>query len=1119
MGGPFDSTPPLHFYPSLAGAPNFYSGGMPSHIWSQFRARYLRSAEAVCTHRSTQRHLIMRGFPLISIMDGILSPPKLKALSAALVLAGAVCGTSPSFAQTSPPVTGATASYDIALEAGPNLVALPVVPSANAVTDIVSGVLPQLTLVQSNAGRYFIPAQGIDDLGSWNWAEAYKVELVSPATLTVEGPEILPQFSPLLLESQVGNWVPYFRREPMAVAEAFAPIAASLTRVEATDGRFYQPGDETSTLDSLRTGRGYTIWVTQATALTYPANPAQQADGSAVNTLGEALALTGLTPGQVIEILGYDAPGDGGGGTFLVTDGGETPDGGLVFVPYEAQAGPITETRIGNASHALSNLPAGQDVVFGSVSVDLLDPNTEELLLTIDGKHLHGHIGWQSNDQQPMFDYETGHLHDYAYRIYAYYHDLYGTPVTTHLRTTYRATTSDLRLVRQGVGDTLNVRWFGARTYAEDPAFDNQPVLAHVMNVANARNVASPGSATTLYLPNVNGQSTVYEYWGSIEMGDGMTLAGEAGAEVVEATTTLTSPGLALEEGTYTVNDSLSYVVSGDVVTYTYYPTRRRSDATILRVKAGEGVKHIRRHRDPGDAGYLPPDAKHVLDTGATLITSANDILHMGLENIVLDGNWEAQITEYNLLIQLERETWFRNSPGWSGFVVSNTNGKTINADMTVRVRNVEVSGYGASSFLGNVNAEWDAENVRTGNAVYNHAFYGPQGRWANLTVEGFAWSHVVSEGGRYYNFVYEDGADSPTARSRPEIINYRYDRGRPFLMDGFFFDFRGTSQYSEIVNGNGYPMGQSDGVVITSPNKAFAGLYKLNGTSLGVVHNNDFKNIDVFVTGGAGSVLGYLNAEESIVDDVQFVSARADGDDAQLGWFGGFRPVNGEAGNQFVMRDVDLSRGVSNYVLAFSVDESLTTPREHFILNSKINNRTNALFAVGGAGLGILAELGDPDNENAFVLFQDSELRLPQDDHLWNLQAFLTFSYHNGTVDTASGRTSESSGTVSFTASGGETYVDVDPELWWVPMKEEYVTYSGADAGLIASVLPECPNTHADVQDAFGMPTAQRDDRRDCDLRFTLTRALTAGEQVTFDWTAAVQPWPDGVTVPAYAE
>ena len=1062
----------------------------------------------------------MHGFLLVSAVEVPTLRSKLHALSAALIIAGAVCGGPPSFAQSSPPATGATASYDLELEAGTNLVALPVVPYANAVTDIVSGVLPQLTLVQSNDGRYFIPAQGIDDLGSWNWAEAFKVELVSPATLTVEGPEILPQFSPLLLESQVGNWVPYFRREPMAVAEAFAPIAASLTRVEATDGRFYQPGDETSTLDSLRTGRGYTIWVTQATTLTYPANPAQQTDGSAVNTLGEALALTGFTPGQEIEILGYYAPGDGGGGTFLVTDGGETPDGGLVFVPYEAQTGPITETRVGGASHTLDNLPAGQDVVFGSVSVDLLDPNTEELLLTIDGKHFHGHNGWQYRNQQPMFDYETGYLNDYAFRIYGYYQGLYGTPVTTHLRTTYRATTSDLRLVRQGVGDTLNVRWFGARTYAEDPAFDNQPVLAHVMNVANARNVASPGSVTTLYLPNVNGQSTVYEYWGSIEMGDGMTLAGEAGTEVVEATTALTSPGLALDDGTYVVHDSLSYTVSGDLVTYTYYPVRRRSDATILRVKDDRALEYIRRYRSPGDEGALPMDAKTVLSTASTVITSANDIMYMGLENIVLDGNWEGNLDVYNTTLnQPERETYLRNSPGWSGFVTTNHGGKTIPAGQEVVVRNAEISGYGATSLLGHQNATWQGENVRSGNAIYNHVHYGANGTWKNYTMEGFGWTHIVTKGDTFRNFVYEDAADSPTARSGPEIINYRNDYGRGFALDGFFFDFRGSSQYSEIVNGNGKPMQEADGIVITSPERGFATLYKLNGNSQGLVTNNNFVNIDVFVTGSAAGVTGYLSSTESVVEDVRFISARPDGNQAGVGRLGEFKGVRGggptwDVPNNRVIRDVDFTLGgTSTNLLFFDAQASLDTPMRWFILNTKINMSSNTLFRTPN-GTGRLAGLTDPANENASVFFRDSEFNL-YDTYLDNLEAFLTYSYHDNSIDTNSGRTSESSGTVSLTAAGGETFIDIDPELWWVPMSEEYVTSSGASASLIASVSPVCPNG----TDAFGIPSGPSDNRRDCDLRFTLTRSLTASEQVTFGWTAAVQPWPDGVMVPEYAD
>ena len=222
----------------------------------------------------------------------------------------------------------------------------------------------------------------------------------------------------------------------------------------------------------------------------------------------------------------------------------------------------------------------------------------------------------------------------------------------------------------------------------------------------------------------------------------------------------------------------------------------------------------------------------------------------MGLENIVLDGNWEGNLDVYNTTLnQPERETYLRNSPGWSGFVTTNHGGKTIPAGQVVVVRNAEVSGYGATSLLGHANATCRARTSGRGTRIYNHDHYGANGTWKNYTMEGFGWTHVVSKGDTFRNFVYEDAADSPTARSGPEIINYRNDYGRGFTLDGFFFDFRGSSQYSEIVNGNGKPMQPTDGVVITSPERNFATLYKRNGNSQGLVPNNDFVNIDVFVT------------------------------------------------------------------------------------------------------------------------------------------------------------------------------------------------------------------------------------------------------------------------------
>ena len=178
----------------------------------------------------------------------------------------------PALAQDGPPTTGATTTFQIDLAEGANLVSLPALPDSMRVGAIVADVLPHLTFVQDDAGRYFIPAQGIDGIGIWNWDEAYKFVVTSPTSFFIEGAAILPEASPLLIDGQVGNWVPYFRQDPMAVEEAFASIAPYLSRVEAGDGRFYHPGDDASTLDSLRTGQGYKVWVSQPVTLTYPAN-------------------------------------------------------------------------------------------------------------------------------------------------------------------------------------------------------------------------------------------------------------------------------------------------------------------------------------------------------------------------------------------------------------------------------------------------------------------------------------------------------------------------------------------------------------------------------------------------------------------------------------------------------------------------------------------------------------------------------------------------------------------------------------------------------------------------------------------------------------------------------
>ena len=274
-------------------------------------------------------------------------------------------------AQSSVPATGEVASYNIALAEGDNLISLPVVPDTSAVESVVAQILEKLTLVQDDLGRYFMPAQEIAGLADWSWEEAYQVKVSAPATLTVTGAEILPEASPLPLEAEVGNWVPYLPNRSLPVEEALASIADHLFKVEDVAGRLYRPGDEESTLDVLHVGRGYRVWVSEADTLIYPANLTEEgdADGDGVPDAVDNCPDV-PNPGQ------EDTDGDGTGDA-CEAPGDTTPPTCTVQVPEgDAQLRHITVADAGSgiASVAVSSasanvsveIPAGSGTFFSA---------------------------------------------------------------------------------------------------------------------------------------------------------------------------------------------------------------------------------------------------------------------------------------------------------------------------------------------------------------------------------------------------------------------------------------------------------------------------------------------------------------------------------------------------------------------------------------------------------------------------------------------------------------------------------------------------------------------------------------------------------------------------------
>lgn len=1030
------------------------------------------------------------------------SPPCLFALFALALLA------LPALAQSSQPVTGAVASYDIALDEGDNIVSLPVVPDTSAVELVIAQILEELTLVQDDVGRYFVPAQEIADLQDWSWEEAYSVKVSAPTTLTVEGAEIVPEASPIPLEAEVGNWVPYLPNRPLPVAVAFASIADRLFKVEDSAGRLYQPGNEASTLDTLHVGRGYRVWVSEPTALVYPANDSSDGGGggdvTVVSTLSQALALTGLEEGQEIEILGYYAPGDGGGGRFRVEASGATPDGGLAFAPSEHASGPVTETwRFSSDERYFDTLPMGQDVVYGSLSLELLHPDSGDVLFAVDGRHLHGHEWVTRFSAKPLVDYAEGHLHDRRHRLAKECERQTGSLWSCDMRLTYRHTTSDLRLQRVGVGSTLNAHWFGARPHHDDPTFDNQPVLCHVINVANERNAATPGTVSDLLLP----EPAVYEYFGSVQLGDGLTLRGAGGTELT------------------TVTNDLGH---------TYQPVRVKSAHTSLRVKEGEALRHIRMDKEPEEPHYLEPDVKQIFHNRKTAINLQPGATSAGLEDIVLDGNWEGnrQAWTEGWASHQEKEKAMRNTPGWSGFISTNHGGVYIPQGQQVTLRNVAILGYGATGVLGNVNNTWDAENVRLGNSLWNHSLYATNGTWTNLTFEGFAWAQAAWYVGEIENLVYEHGAMAPY-RPNGGLLTIRggdvssqdeagtlggafiQEDGTPLQLgttvEGFYLDLRG-SDISSPFAGLGPEIAIRNGTIVTRAD-GFQGVFHENGNGYQDGLYPNYRVEDVVVYDHAdldnSKVFGRLNTTTGLFRNVTKTPDLLE--------------IDGTASNALELhanrRDdpawdepqVNVYDGIQSdtphrWVADVSINGS-SAGADYFVLNSRFNNTTSTIYRCSN-GQGTLESLGG-DPSKLRVYMENTELRINAYYHQ-NLEAFFALTYFSNVTDTRNDRTSEDGGTYPSTAADrGRSFVLIPTDLLWEPHPEDGTVSVSDDAGGIVSGIA--------FTDAEG--NALGDDKGSPHLRVNLSRPIGSSETVSFSWEAAVRPWPEGVTLPAYAQ
>ena len=499
--------------------------------------------------------------------------------------------------------------------------------------------------------------------------------------------------------------------------------------------------------------------------------------------------------------------------------------------------------------------------------------------------------------------------------------------------------------------------------------------------------------------------------------------------------------------------------------------------------------------------------------------------MSFGVREIVLDGNWEGNMQAWTegWASHSELETWGRNTPGWAAINGSAHRGKRIPQEQQVTVEDVAVLGYASNGLLGNANNVWTVTNLLAGNSLWNHVVYNANGTYRNLTFTGFAWGHAAWGIGTIDNLVYERGAPSPT-RQATELFQIRggdaYDpeelagddgyftredgtisEEHGTQIRGFYLDLRGSDIHASFRGlGPNIRVGgmESAAAVIIYGDRGVRGVYHENGNGYqkALYPNNIFEHIRIVDTGGGrGEVFGSGSFTESTVRNIRTERAAGTASEsaASLNLKAGWK--NRAEWNAPQTLTIDgIVEGTPHQFIAKVYVHDLAAGLSVYIKNSQFDNISSTLYR-GPDGSGIASRFsGDPSKLRVYM--EDSAFNL-HGRNFHNTELFFEMTRFQRCTDRVSGRTSEDSGSFIHTAQGNEQFIDIPTRLFWKPQDLSFVDVSASAGGLVESIEVINPNSNTS-------------DWRAPSIRVYLSRPLVAGQQVTFDWSAAVRPFDE---------
>ncbi len=972
------------------------------------------------------------------------------------------------------PSAGQT-TQTLSLEEGWNLVSLRVQPEDSSFASIFDDAGASISVVKNENGEAYLPKNGIEQISTWQAGEGYKLYTETATTLDITGSKVSPRETVVELQKG-GNIVPYLPAGAVSVEEALVSIEESLVAVEDEDGKQYDPS-ASSPLDSLRPGQGYNIYVDRADTLRYP---------RITNTLDDALALSDVAVGSYVHVRGYHEPGDGGGGTFRVTNSGAEIDGGTVFA-FDEDVSSQKEIDINNDRLRDETLPES-DLVFGTVEVQVGQSKPDQVA---DTKFLHGHVK-NNGDTKPFLEHKTGAFNQVAFVWYNVRQFTNSTGFTVR----YKHATSDRRLERVWQGPSVNIDWWGAKEANPNNPVNNWWRIAWAAN--KAHDLYQNGNYDWAYV-DIPGH---YYYRYMIKVPEGVKLRGASNR--YDSTPTQTFGNAANGKPTY----------------------------GKIEIMPGMAMNHVKN-------GWGDDHIKDEMNMVQQDLTHAKNASKVGAESLEIDGNVTNNLdpfinndTDYGPVVSK-----LQSGNQWNGFA-SKAQGSWETPDgAEAHFNDVYVHDFPGNGFgMGNAYDFSPSSNVRVGNARRNHQLYRTKGVHDGWTIDESGWASIVKvtrgtfidltidlEQNTLYQYINSTWFKVFDHHGKGFGVEWDNRENQPvvgeILVDGFSVDVRDQTRSNvDIFADKGYGGSYKNGVIETTTDPVTSLLGPVFSGN-GPIRDYTYEDITVNHHGGDVSIMKRAGPHtHSTLKNVTIQQADGVSESSNVALISPrifdpniYAEYNGDQiaarlgmAARLELENVDVTVPTDKEILSLAQAGGMAY--DLFIRDSSFDNTTS------DDAKGIIKDLG-PDSYTRYRAYLDNvTLNVYEPLPGFRHAGFHTYINRENSrlrlrnSQDRNGRVSDESGTYTSDAGDeGNDYVLIPTSLMTLAKEKTATVTSGSRT--VQSV--ENADSDGNVQ-TFDPDNPQAFDPRDPYLKVNLDAPIQAGNTITLDWTARVTPKAD---------